>query len=182
MSEAIFMKGRLILNLKYIKEKVRILKKYYPGYSALELLHQFKVVTSCFDDILGTDLPEGCYFKIGNTKYVLIDPNLSDEDKKRVYTHELGHVLLHPDINTLEVEKYDPILYEKLEKEADTFVAEFLLDDDVFMKYFTGCNYKIANHEKIPVRYVNIKVNNLDKSVKKHYEQLFATNSHYVSY
>lgn len=170
------------MNLKYIKEKVKTLKENYPGSSALDLLHHFKVVTYFFDDSLESELPEGCYLKINGIKFVFIDANLSDEDRKRVYAHELGHVLLHPDINTLEVEKYDPVLYEKLEKEAETFAAEFLLDDDVFMKYFTSCNYKIASHEKVPVRYVNMKVNNLDKSVRKDYEQFFAMNSHYISY
>lgn len=162
------MRGRFVLNLNDIKKKVRLLREHYPDYTAFELLKHFRVVTHFLDDSLldcsdKDCLPDGCYFKLNDVKFVLINPNVVYEDRNRVYAHELGHVLFHPDVNTLLVEKLDPVLSDKLEIEADNFAAEFLLDDDVFTKHGTSNKYDIARLEKVPVRYVDIKFNNLNK-------------------
>ncbi|MEG1310910.1 MAG: ImmA/IrrE family metallo-endopeptidase [Romboutsia sp.] len=92
------------MNFNDIREKVRIIKKYYPGLSAFEVLEELKIITGFLDNNIETALPEGCYFKLDNIKFVLIDPSLNEYERNRVYAHELGHALLHPNVNTLRLE------------------------------------------------------------------------------
>lgn len=153
------------MNIKYIKEIVKRLKSHYPGLTAFEILKNMKVVTGFLDTSLNTEIPEGCYFKINGVKFVLIDPNLDDIKKREVYAHELAHAILHPEINTLELENYDPIFVTKLEKKANIFVSEFLLDNNIFNKYYGCSNEYIACIEEVPVKFVEYKYNNLDKSI-----------------
>ncbi|MGL5327926.1 MAG: ImmA/IrrE family metallo-endopeptidase [Peptostreptococcaceae bacterium] len=154
--------------LEHIREKVRIIKKYYPGLSAFNILQELKVVTSFLDvnhliGLTGADKVEGCYYKSEGVKFVLINPLLCEHERNRLYAHELGHVLFHPEINTFELELYDKVFVEKLELEANTFCSEFLLDDDVF----TRCSYEskedIAKAFGLPLELVELKYNNLLK-------------------
>ncbi|QJA09098.1 ImmA/IrrE family metallo-endopeptidase [Romboutsia sp. CE17] len=149
--------------LKEIRETVRIIKQYYPGLSALDVLNELKVVTSFLVDTTETKLPDGCYFKLDNVKFVLINPSLSEHERNRVYAHELGHALFHPNINTLNLENYDKLFVKKLELEADKFCCEFLLDDNVFSTYEGYSNSEIAKIFGITTELVDLKFNNLDK-------------------
>lgn len=149
--------------LKEIRETVRIIKQYYPGLSALDVLNELKVVTSFLVDTNETKLPDGCYFKLDNIKFVLINPSLCEHERNRVYAHELGHALLHPNVNTLNLENYDKVFVKKLELEADKFCCEFLLDDNVFSTYEGYSNSEIAKIFGITTELVDLKFNNLDK-------------------
>lgn len=149
--------------LKEIRETVRIIKQYYPGLSAFEVLNELKVVTSFLVDTNETKLPDGCYFKLDNVKFVLINPSLCEQERNRVYAHELGHALFHPNINTLNLESYDEVFVRKLELEADKFCCEFLLDDNVFSTYEGYSNSEIAKIFGITTKLVDLKFNNLDK-------------------
>lgn len=149
--------------LKEIREKVRIIKKYYPDLSAYEILEELKVVTGFLDNSIETNLPEGCYFKLNGVKFVLINPSVQEHKRNQVYAHELGHVLLHPNVNTLRLEDYDKIFVKKLELQADTFCSEFLLHDNIFEEY-EGCSiYEIAKTFGVTSDIVNIKYDNLLK-------------------
>lgn len=154
--------------LQQIREKVRILKKYYPGQNALEILKATKVVTNYLNDShLDSNsldvLPQGCYFKSQNIKFVLINPSLPEHETNRVYTHELGHSIFHPEINTLRLEDYDKVLVDKLELQANMFCAEFLLHDNIFEEYENCSKYVIAQCMKVTPELVELKYQNLKK-------------------
>ena len=84
-----------------------------------------------------------------------------------VYAHELLHAILHPTTNTLFLTTYTYVRLGTLELEADIGVAEFLIPDEVCFKYY-GMEYKeIAYLERVPERYVNLKMKNFIKRNKK---------------
>ena len=154
--------------LQQIRETVRILKKYYPGQNALEILKATKVVTNYLDkshlESTAIDmLPQGCCFKSNNIKFVLINPSLPEHEKNRVYTHELAHSIFHPEINTLRIEDYDKVLIDKLELQANMFCAEFILDDNIFEEYENCTKYTIAKCMGVTPELVDIKFQNLQK-------------------
>ncbi|MGL4914476.1 MAG: ImmA/IrrE family metallo-endopeptidase [Romboutsia sp.] len=157
---------------KYIKEVVRHIKSTYPSLTAFEILSNVKVHTGFFDTSIITnknELPKGCYFKLNGVKFVLVHPDLDEDDLKVVYTHELAHAVLHPDINTLELNSYDPVLVRKLEREADIFVSLFLLNDTILEEYKDFSVYEISKFESVPVELVKLRYNYLDKSIFKEY-------------
>lgn len=149
--------------LHEIREKVRILKTYYPGYSAHQILKQLKVVTNFLDDTNEDEMPEGCYYILDNVKFVSINSSLPEHEYSRVYAHELAHVLFHPYVNTLRLEDYDKVFVRKLEIQADMFCCEFLLDDNIFDEYEGVPNEKIAIAKGVTTELVELKFNNLQK-------------------
>ena len=80
-----------------------------------------------------------------------------------VLAHELGHAILHPDINTID-QNYKPVIADcKIEMQAEIFASEFLLDDDSTLEYINlgVTNINQAKEQCVPVKYVDLKRKNL---------------------
>lgn len=74
-----------------------------------------------------------------------------------VCAHELGHTILHPDINTAFMTHRTFFSASKLEREANTFAVELLLPDD-FVRENEGCSiYQLARLRGVPERLVELK-------------------------
>jgi len=75
---------------------------------------------------------KGRFFRdmFGN-ETIFISNNLSEEEEKIVIAHELGHLILHTDLNTSFYTENHLINKNKLEIEANRFAAELLIPDDV---------------------------------------------------
>ena len=81
--------------------------------------------------ILFVDLPDkvdGFFLNSKVTSSILINKRLSLPQRKLICAHELGHALLHSDVNAINYEESNPDYIEKLENEADMF-SKFLIDD-----------------------------------------------------
>ena len=89
-----------------------------------------------------------------------------------VLTHELGHVYVHPNINTFKIHEIDPVWVKHLELEADTFASEYLLDDDIFEKYIDLSFEQLASELGISTHLVMLKFNNLSNDKKKELEEI----------
>lgn len=152
------------MNIKQIKENVRLLKLSNPNMSAYEILKKRKFILGYIPTELHDELPEGCYLKEGFIRSVLIHPDLNKYMINIVYTHELGHSVEHPDVNTMRLKSYDPVFVQKIELEADTFAAEFLLEDDVFLKNPHLSKDEIATNHNVLLKHVELKLKNLDKA------------------
>lgn len=80
------------------------------------------------------DLPEnvqGFYYSIKGRKIIGINSALDDESRRIICAHELGHSLLHPDMNVFFAMTHTNLLTERFEKEADYFCACLLIDTSV---------------------------------------------------
>lgn len=71
----------------------------------------------------------GFYKYQQRNRFIVINKNLSDEMQKFVCAHELGHAILHSDINTPFFKRYTLFSVAKVEMEANTFAVELLLLD-----------------------------------------------------
>lgn len=151
------------MNLDYIRGLAKKIKEIDPSLTALDHLKKRHAIIAYLDSFDGTHIADGCYFKTDEIICVLINPNLSEYDRNWVFAHEFGHFLLHTDLNIFFVEKYDKVLGKKLDIEADTFCAEFLLDDDIFIRYEGVPTEDIARIVGVPHRFVVMKYNNLCK-------------------
>ena len=93
-----------------------------------------------------------------------------------VLTHELGHVYVHPNINTFKIHEIDPVWVKHLELEADTFASEYLLDDDIFEKYIDLSFEQLSSELGVSTHLFMLKFNNLSIDKKKELEELYINN------
>lgn len=75
----------------------------------------------------------GCYMFLKNHKCIFLNENLSELEKRVVMAHELGHAILHRKENCYFIRNKTFLLTSKNEIEANTFAAELLLPDDIFL-------------------------------------------------
>ncbi len=103
------------------------------------------------------ELPEsvnGMYFSVGGKQAVIINTS-ADEAMVPYYTaHELGHALLHSELNFAFICTKTNLICEKYEREADLFAAFLLLPRGEETEY-DGCTAADIYSEKgIPLRAV----------------------------
>lgn len=72
---------------------------------------------------------EGCYMFLKNHRYIFINQNLSDHEKRLVMAHELGHAILHRKENCYFIRNKTLLLNSRNEIEANKFAMELLIDD-----------------------------------------------------
>lgn len=68
-------------------------------------------------------------------KYIHINHNLTEHEKLFTCAHELGHALMHPDVNTSFLLNSTLISVNKYEIEANTFAINLLISDDELEHY-----------------------------------------------
>lgn len=72
---------------------------------------------------------EGCYMFLKNHRYIFINENLLEHEKRLVMAHELGHAILHRKENCYFIRNKTLLLNSKKEIEANKFAMELLLPD-----------------------------------------------------
>lgn len=102
------------------------------------------------------------YYKYDRrNRYIMINKNLSDEWKRIVCAHELGHAILHTRINTPFMRRNTLLSVDKIEREANKFAAELLIPDDSLI----GCEHQtieyIASIHNVPVELARLKCEKL---------------------
>jgi len=139
-----------------IKNLALSLRKKYKTNNPLEIIREM--------DITYFECPlrefNGFYHnKLG--PFICVSSDLSYEEKTITAAHELGHALLHPKLNTLFLSRYTLAVKGKYERQANTFAAELLLDDDIFEKYYGYTIDYIAKCEGVSQELIEYKFNNL---------------------
>ena len=74
---------------------------------------------------------DGCYMFLKNHRYIFINQNLSESDMRLVMAHEVGHAILHRKQNCYFIRNKTFFSMSKIENEANTFVAELLIPDEL---------------------------------------------------
>ena len=165
------------MNIELIKEKVRLVKLSHEGKSIIEIFRDLNFVIGYLDDNYPyINETKGCNIKTTKLRAVLLNPNLCENELIEVLTHELGHVYVHPNINTFKIHEIDPVWVKDLELEADTFASEFLLDDDVFEKYINMSFDNIASILGVSTTLVELKYSNLSDAKKKELKEIYIEN------
>ncbi len=119
-----------------------------PKNKAKKLIHQyntndpFKIAS--FKNIcvlpwaLHSDI-KGFYKYIRKNKFIFYNMDLTDNMKRFVCAHELGHALLHPRSNTPFMRENTLFSIDKIEVEANIFAVELLIPDEVLYEYRDSC-------------------------------------------
>lgn len=71
----------------------------------------------------------GYYSKKFRIKQIVLNCNLTENDERFVLAHELGHAIMHENLNTPFLTENTLFSKNKFEKEANTFAIELLVPD-----------------------------------------------------
>lgn len=139
-----------------------------------KLIHKYKT-NDPFEliDCLGINLIKfplrgnlnGYYIKEYGEYNICIDSNLSDEEMTMVAAHELGHARLYKDQNILFILNNTYYSKDKLEKQANLFAAELLLDDNIFSNYYNYSLEYISKCECVSAKLVQYKFENFSRNI-----------------
>lgn len=112
--------------------------------------------------VIDCDLPEnisGFYHCMCGVKIIYLNLLLNTIRRKVVCAHELGHAVLHDQVNALFMQNSSNILMSKYEKEADLFCAELLIDDEALHE--SRDIEALARQTGIPERILKLKYNKM---------------------
>lgn len=149
--------------MNYIESSVRRLTGQYGTSDPFELCERLGVRLTILP------LPpaiRGFYSNTLGMDFVYINQKLSNSEQRIVCAHELGHVVLHPGVNSLFVARSTLMSQSKLENQADLFAAHLLIPDTVF----TGDGddpltlEQLSHRLKIPVEYLQLKYESLQQT------------------
>lgn len=155
------------MKINYIKEVIRRVVDCYGTSNPEELIHAMDIKLGYLPNDTDINELKGCYGMVNGEKVILIHPDLDDIMRKVVCAHELSHAILHPTTNALFLTTYTFVRLGTLELEADIGASELLINDDSCLSY-VGMEYSdIAYLENLPVRYVELKMNNFLKRNNK---------------
>ena len=86
----------------------------------------------------------GFYQHFDGQDIIYINQDLTDDEKTLVCAHELGHALLHTNVNTIFLETHK-FVENKYETEADAFAINLLYDDLNLSTELPIVNWKVDN-------------------------------------
>lgn len=93
-------------------------------------------------DVIVIDTPlqgvRGFCHRISRCKIIYIDNSLDDWQRRIVCAHELGHLLMHKDLNRIYMDNHTYLLSSRYEREADKFAVCYLYDDDYIQQLQLG--------------------------------------------
>lgn len=99
----------------------------------------------------------GYYVRYHRIQNIIIKSDLTDEMQRFVCAHELGHSILHTDINVPKLKAYTLFSTDKFERQANTFAVELLLPDSLLQTYPDCTVYQLANSVGIPIQFAELK-------------------------
>lgn len=138
--------------MSLIKDTVKRLTLKYHSTCPFEISESKGIMVS-FADLGKT---HGFYFHDSRIKFININQNLTEEQQKIVCAHELGHAVLHKDINTPFMRANTLFSINKIEREANRFAAELLIPDQSIAE--TNNIYELASLHGVPVELVKLKL------------------------
>lgn len=140
------------------------MEKYLNFYRKNKFRTPFEYAEYLNIHILFEDLQSinGFYHKMQKHRFIHINEALSNHEKKLTCAHELGHALLHPNINTYFLINNTFLSVNKLEREANIFAIRLLIPDDEIDNYKNFTIKQLAQlygypEELIKLRFLNKK-------------------------
>lgn len=136
-----------------IKETVKNIIKKYKTIDPYELANLLNV--KIFYENLGHI--NGFYQSCPKNRLIHLNMNLDKNFEKIVCAHELGHAVLHKNLNILFLEKNTFYVKNKYEIEANKFAAELLIPDGIIKECPEYTIEQIAMIENVSEELVKLK-------------------------
>lgn len=143
--------------MQWIKHTINNLLEQHGTNEPTELADYLGI--SILYEYLGNN--NGLYINQNGCKFILVNEILDYYDRRVVIAHELGHAVLHDNLNMTYLENNTYYSRDKFEYQANYFAANLLLPDGFENDIeFIGKSIKqIADMVVIPVEIVKIKFN-----------------------
>ncbi|MBQ8533695.1 MAG: ImmA/IrrE family metallo-endopeptidase [Clostridia bacterium] len=110
------------------------------------------------------DCTKGICYEVQNHKIIILSNTLSKGEARYFCAHELGHAVLHPELNYSFLMSRTLFEPKKFEREADIFAAELLISDDALcspeLKNMSSA--QIASLLCLPEKLILLKTNTLE--------------------
>ncbi|WP_040195829.1 ImmA/IrrE family metallo-endopeptidase [Candidatus Soleaferrea massiliensis] len=140
----------------YVEQMAQQLKDIYHTKEPRELCECLDIL------VLPSELPEqvrGFYTNIQNRRIIYLNKRLSALEQRVVCAHELGHALLHTDMNAVFNARCTLFCAARYEHEADLFSAFLLVDPDEYapelFEDFTA--EQIAGQLQLPAELIRLR-------------------------
>lgn len=117
--------------MKSIKQIAGYYKRKFGTSNPFEIA-EFLNIEVIFDNF---DKCSGCYLFMKNHRCIFINKNLEYRDRMLVMAHELGHAILHRKMNCYFIRNKTFLLTSKIEREANRFAVDLLIDDKELAEY-----------------------------------------------
>ena len=99
----------------------------------------------------------GFYVRYRRIQNIILNDALPEGMQRFVCAHELGHSILHADLNVPKLTSYTLFSRDKFELQANSFAVELLLPDDLLCEYPECSIAQIANFIGIPKEFAELK-------------------------
>ena len=95
--------------------------------------------------------------RLGSKKLNRKQEDLDEVTARFVLAHELGHMQMHRNLNTvfMDTKTFNP--HSRFERQANTFAVELLLPDDLLREYPDCSIYQLAASAGVPEGFVELK-------------------------
>lgn len=139
---------------KSIKEVVTYYKSLYKTNDPFELADYLNIEVQIGN--LGDYL--GCYMYLKKHRCIFLNKNLDGPMLKTVMAHELGHAIMDTKENCYFINNKTLLLTSKIERRANVFSAELLIEDSLFIEYKDYTIEQIAKITGYDIELINIKL------------------------
>ncbi|EOB3455091.1 ImmA/IrrE family metallo-endopeptidase [Enterococcus hirae] len=127
----------------------------YKKINSLVHIHEtrdpFKIAKDKNIVVLEEELGEifGYYNRLKRIQFIHINTSLPTNMKLYICSHELGHCICHPNENTPQLSATSIISELKIEKEANYFATNLIIDDS-HKELHLSSKYEILNYYGLP--------------------------------
>ncbi|MDQ0254890.1 Zn-dependent peptidase ImmA (M78 family) [Evansella vedderi] len=113
--------------MELIKKKIYLLTRKFNTNCPFKIADEMGI--QVLHEPLGDTL--GYYSKHFRIKFIHINEAVNDKKKQFICAHELGHAVLHPDVNTPFLKKHTLFSTDRIEVEANTFAVKLLFHNGI---------------------------------------------------
>lgn len=99
----------------------------------------------------------GFYVRYRRIQNIILNDALSEGMQRFVCAHELGHSILHADLNVPKLTSYTLFSRDKFELQANSFAVELLMPDDLLREYPECSIQQLANSVGVPKEFAELK-------------------------
>ena len=99
----------------------------------------------------------GFYVRYHRIQNIILNDALPEGMQRFVCAHELGHSLLHADLNVPKLTSYTLFSRDKFELQANSFAVELLMPDALLREYPECSIQQLANSVGIPIQFAELK-------------------------